>query len=64
MFMEDAMGDHMVEVYLSTGCVMVLYVAINVSFCLPHMVEVRALIICSDLCALVARLSMCVWMLT
>ena len=59
-FGEDAMGDHMAEEYSSMGCVMVLYVASNVSFCLPHLVKVRALIICSDLRALASVLSMCI----
>ena len=54
------MGDHMVEAYSSMGCVMVLYMVSIVSFYLPHMVEVRAFIICSDLHALVAVLLMCV----
>ena len=57
MFMEDAIGDHMVEMYSSMVHVMVLCVASNVSFCLAHMVEVRALIICSDLRALVCLVS-------
>ena len=43
MFVSDALGDHMVEAYLSTGLVMALYVARMVSLCLPHLVEVRTL---------------------
>ena len=39
MLVSDALDDHMVEAYLSTGLVMALYVAI--SLCLPHFVEVR-----------------------
>ena len=35
-------------------------VACNVSFCVSHVVEVRALIISSDLCALVAVLTVVV----
>ena len=56
MFEEVAMGDHIVEAYSSMGQVMVLYVASNISFCLSHVVEVRALLICSNVCALVAVL--------
>ena len=48
------------EAYSYMGRVMVLYVMSNVSLRLPHVVEVRALIICSDARALVAMLSMCV----
>ena len=43
MFVSDALGDHMVEAYSSTGLVMALYVASMVSLCLPHFVEVRTL---------------------
>ena len=43
MFVSDALGDHMVEAYSSTGLVMALYVASMVSLCLPHLVEVRIL---------------------
>ena len=53
-------GDHIVEAYSSMGRVRVLYWVSKVSFRLPHVVEVRALIVCSDLRALVAMLSMCV----
>ena len=35
MIVEDPMGDHMVEAYSSIGRVMILYMASNVSFCLP-----------------------------
>ena len=41
MFVSNALGDHMVEAYSSTGLVMALYVASMVSLCLPHLVEVR-----------------------
>ena len=41
MFVSDALGDHMVEAYSSTGLVMALYVANMVSLCLPHLLEVR-----------------------
>ena len=56
MFVSDALGDHMVEAYSSTGLVMALYVASMVSLCLPHLVEVSMLMV---LRALVAARSMC-----
>ena len=49
------LGDHMVEAYSSTSLVMALYVASMVSLCLPHLVEVRLIV----LRALVADRSMC-----
>ena len=39
MLVSDALGDHMVVAYSSTGLVMALYVASMVSLCLPHFVE-------------------------
>ena len=45
MFVSDASGDHMVETYLSMGLVLALYVASIVSFCIPHVVDVSALIV-------------------
>ena len=45
MFVSDALGDHMVETYSSTGLVRALYVASMVSLCLPHLVEVSMLIV-------------------
>ena len=36
--LSNALGDHMVEAYSSTGLVMALYVASMVSLCLPHLV--------------------------
>ena len=59
MFVSDALGDHMVEAYSSTGLVMALYVASMVSLCLPHLVEVRTLSMLIVLRALVAARSMC-----
>ena len=53
MFVSDASGDHMVEMYSSMGLVMALYVAMIVSFCFPHVVDVSALSICIVLCAFV-----------
>ena len=43
MFISNALGDHMVEAYSSTGLVMALYVSIMLSLCLPHLVKVRTL---------------------
>ena len=37
-----------------------LYVAMSVSFCLPHPVSVSAFIICSGLCGCTEMLGMCV----
>ena len=59
MFVSDALGDHMVEAYPSTGLVMALYVASMVSLCLPYLVEVRTLSMLIVLRALVAARSMC-----
>ena len=47
MFVSDGSGDHMVETYSSMGLVMSLYVAMIVSFCFPHVVDVSALMFCS-----------------
>ena len=58
MLISDALGDHMVETYSSTGLVIVLYVASVVSLCLPHFVEARTLSMLIVLCALVAAKSM------
>ena len=58
MFVSDASGDHMVETYSSMGLVMALYVAMIVSFCFPHVVDVSALSICIVLRAFVV-ISMC-----
>ena len=59
MLVSNALGDHMVEAYSSTGLVMALYVAIMVSLCLPHFVEVRTLSMLIVLRALVATKYMC-----
>ena len=49
MLVEDARGDHMEEEY-SRACPMpALYVAMSVSFCLPHPVAVSTFIIRSAL---------------
>ena len=59
MFVSDASGDHMVETYSSMGLVMALYVAMIVSLCFPHVVDVSALSICIVLCAFVVVIFMC-----
>ena len=53
MFASYASGDHMVETYSSMGPVMALYIAMIVSFCFPHVVDVSALSICTVLRAFV-----------
>ena len=59
MFVPDASGDHMVETYSSMGLVMDLYVAMIISFCFPHVVDVSALSSCIVLRAFVVVISMC-----
>ena len=59
MSVPDALGDHRVEAYSSTGLVMALYVASMVSLCLPHLVEARTLSMLIVLRALDAARSMC-----
>ena len=59
MFVSDASGDHMVETYSSMGLVMALYVAMIVSFCFPHVVDVSALSICIVLRAFIVVIDMC-----
>ena len=59
MLVSDALGDHMVEAYSSTGLVMALYVVSMVSLCLPHFVVVSTLSMLIVLRALVATMSMC-----
>ena len=59
MFVSDASGDHMVETDSSMGLVMALYVAMTVSFCFPHVVDVSALSICIVLRVLVIVIDMC-----
>ena len=59
MFVLDALGDHMVESYSSTGLVMALYVASMVSMCFPHLVEMRTLGMLIVWRALVVASSMC-----
>ena len=58
-FVCDARGHHTVEAYWSMGLAMALYVAMIVSFCFPHVVDVSALSICIVLRAFVVVISMC-----
>ena len=51
MLVEHAKGDHMEEAYSRTGLITALYVAMSVSFCLPHPVAVSDFMVCRDLCA-------------
>ena len=51
MLVEDATrGDRMEEAYSRVGLMTALYVAMSVSFCLPHPVAVTNFIICRGLC--------------
>ena len=59
IFVSDASGDHMVDTYSSMDLVMDLYVAMIVSFCFPHVIDVSALSICIVLRAFVVVISMC-----
>ena len=51
MLVVDARDDHMEEAYSRAGLMTVLYVAMSVSFCLPHPVAVSGFIICNGVCA-------------
>ena len=53
MLVEDARGDHMEEAYTRAGFITALYVAMSVSFCLPHLVTVSNLMICRGVCVCV-----------
>ena len=59
IFVSDANSNQMVETYSSMGFVMALYVAMTISFCFPHVVDVSALSICIVLRAFVVVISMC-----
>ena len=54
-----ASGDHMVETYSGIGLVMAFYVAMIVSICFPHVVDVSALSICIILRAFVVVIYLC-----
>ena len=54
MLVEDAIGDHTEEAYSRAGLITALYVAMSVSFCLPHPVEVCVLVLrcCGCVCCM------------
>ena len=58
MFVSNAIGDHIVEMYSGMGLGMALCVSRIVSFCFPHVVDVSDLSICIVLRAFVV-ISMC-----
>ena len=60
MMVEEARGDHMEEAYCRAGLITALYVAMSVSFGLPHPVAVCYFIVCRGLCACTEMLWMCV----
>ena len=60
MLVEDAIGDHTEETYSRARLITALWVAMSVSFCLPHPVAVSAFMICRGLCACTEILWMCV----
>ena len=51
----------MVETYSSMGLLMALHVAMIVSFCFPHVLDVSVLIICIVLHAFVVVIFMCLF---
>ena len=51
MLVKDARGDHMEEAYSRVSLMTALYVAMSLSFCLPHPIAVNVFIICCGLCA-------------
>ena len=55
----DDTKEEEVETYSSMGLVMGLYVAMIVSFCFPHVVDVSALSICIVLRGFVGVISIC-----
>ena len=58
-FVSDTIGDHMMETYSSMGHFVALYVAMIVSFCFHHVVDVSVLSISIVLHAFVVVISMC-----
>ena len=59
-FVKDAIGNHTEEAHSRAGQITALYVAMSVSFCLPHPVAMSAFMICRGLCACTVMLWMCV----
>ena len=51
MLVEDTIGDDTEKAYSRAGLITALYVAMSVSFCLPHTVAVSVFMICRGLCA-------------
>ena len=51
MLVEHSRGDHTEEAYSRAGLITALWVAMSVSFCLPHPAVVSAFMICRGLCA-------------
>ena len=67
MLVEDAIGDHTEEAYSRASLITALWVAMSVSFCLPHPVAVSAFMICRCLSAFMICRCLCactemVWM--
>ena len=60
MQVEDARCNHTEEVYSRVSLITALYVAMSVSFCLPHLVAVSAFMICRGFCVCTEMLWMCV----
>ena len=60
ILVEDEIDDHTEEAYSRAVLITALYVAMSVSFCLPHPVAVSAFMICRGLCACTEMLWMCV----
>ena len=56
MLVNDARGNHMEEAYSRAGLMTALLIAMRVSFCLPHPIEVSAFIICRGLCVCTEKL--------
>ena len=59
VLVSDIIGDQTVQAYSSVGLIMVLQVLVMVSFCLPQVVVVSALMMFSDLFAFVLTLFVC-----
>ena len=60
MLVEDEIIDRMEEAYSRAGLITALWVAMSVSFCLPHPVVLSVFIICKGLCTCTKMLWMCV----
>ena len=60
VLVEDARSDHTEEAYSRACLITALYVAMSVSFCLPHPAAVSTFMICKGLAACTEILWMCV----